>query len=253
MIKLFRNIRKNLLNEGKTTKYFKYAIGEIILVVIGILIALSINTWNENQKSEKEAQFQLSKLKDNLNSDKAQVKLAIAIDDNYIHNLIFCVKVLSGETESSKDEFMVHFQVMFNTNAFNPTRGTFESLISSGKIELINNQSLLDDLFSYYNTNSYVAWDSSMKDYTRTIFAPYLLNFDHVPNNIDTEEGSGFTQFDISKFSVASKAIDDYKNNLFIINALRMKIQLLEGQKLQYIELQKEIGTLIERLDNELK
>jgi len=46
MIKLFRNIRQNLLNEGKTTKYFKYAIGEIILVVIGILIALSINNWN---------------------------------------------------------------------------------------------------------------------------------------------------------------------------------------------------------------
>ncbi len=50
MIKLFRNIRKNLLNEGKTTKYFKYAIGEIVLVVIGILIALSINNWNENRK-----------------------------------------------------------------------------------------------------------------------------------------------------------------------------------------------------------
>lgn len=52
MIKLFRNIRKNLLQEGKTTKYFKYAIGEIVLVVIGILIALQINTWNENRKAK---------------------------------------------------------------------------------------------------------------------------------------------------------------------------------------------------------
>jgi len=50
MIKLFRNIRKNLLKEGKTSKYLKYAIGEIILVVIGILIALSINNWNESRK-----------------------------------------------------------------------------------------------------------------------------------------------------------------------------------------------------------
>lgn len=46
MIKFFRNIRKNLLNEGKTSKYFKYAIGEIVLVVLGILIALQINNWN---------------------------------------------------------------------------------------------------------------------------------------------------------------------------------------------------------------
>ncbi len=50
MIKLFRNIRHKLLNEGKTSKYLKYAIGEIVLVVIGILIALSINNNNEAKK-----------------------------------------------------------------------------------------------------------------------------------------------------------------------------------------------------------
>tara|TARA_Y100000588_G_scaffold390943_1_gene498104 strand:+ start:83 stop:820 length:738 start_codon:yes stop_codon:yes gene_type:complete len=50
MIKFFRKIRQNLLMENKTGKYFKYAVGEIILVVIGILIALSINNWNENRK-----------------------------------------------------------------------------------------------------------------------------------------------------------------------------------------------------------
>jgi hypothetical protein len=51
MIKLFKKIRQNLLLENKTSKYFKYAIGEIVLVVIGILIALQINNWNENKKS----------------------------------------------------------------------------------------------------------------------------------------------------------------------------------------------------------
>ena len=50
MIKLFRNFRKQLFNEGKTANYLKYAIGEIVLVVIGILIALSINNWNEQRK-----------------------------------------------------------------------------------------------------------------------------------------------------------------------------------------------------------
>jgi hypothetical protein len=53
MIKLFRKIRQNLLFEGKTGKYFKYAIGEIILVMIGILLALQVNNWNENRLKQK--------------------------------------------------------------------------------------------------------------------------------------------------------------------------------------------------------
>lgn len=51
MSKLFRNIRKNQITENKTGKYFKYAIGEITLVVIGILIALSINNNNESKEN----------------------------------------------------------------------------------------------------------------------------------------------------------------------------------------------------------
>ena len=51
MIKFFRKIRYNLMEQNKTGKYLKYAVGEIVLVVVGILIALQINTWNETKKS----------------------------------------------------------------------------------------------------------------------------------------------------------------------------------------------------------
>jgi hypothetical protein len=54
MIKFFIKIRLNLMETGKTGKYFKYAIGEIALVVIGILIALSINNWNENRLKQEQ-------------------------------------------------------------------------------------------------------------------------------------------------------------------------------------------------------
>ena len=54
MIKFFRQIRQNLIMENKTGKYLKYAIGEIVLVVIGILIALQINNWNENRKEKQQ-------------------------------------------------------------------------------------------------------------------------------------------------------------------------------------------------------
>ena len=54
MIKFFQKIRQNLLSEGKTKTYVKYAIGEIVLVIIGILIALQINNWNEDRKLQNE-------------------------------------------------------------------------------------------------------------------------------------------------------------------------------------------------------
>mgnify|MGYP000577589061 CR=1 FL=1 len=62
MIKFFRQIRQNLIMENKTGKYLKYAIGEIVLVVIGILIALEVNNWNENRKDSIEEKAILENL-----------------------------------------------------------------------------------------------------------------------------------------------------------------------------------------------
>ncbi len=240
------------MEKNKTGKYFKYAIGEIILVVIGILIALSINNWNENNKSEKETSFQLSKLRDNLNADKVQLKEDNSMTNFYISNLIYCVNVLSNEIDAPLDEFLDSFYQISNLISFNQTRGTFDGLISSGKIELINNQNLLDALFSYYNDTEYKGWDSALKDYSRNVIMPYLLDFDHIPNG-DLDEGIDYMQFDISKFEVPSKTLDDYKNDLFLINGLRFKIQNLEGQKAAYTELLKLIDSLINSIDIELK
>lgn len=69
MIKFFRNIRMSLLNEGKTSRYLKYAFGEIILVVIGILIALGISNWNESKKNRNLRLSYSTSLINNLNED----------------------------------------------------------------------------------------------------------------------------------------------------------------------------------------
>jgi uncharacterized membrane protein YraQ (UPF0718 family) len=77
MIKFFRKIRQNLLMENKTGKYFKYAIGEIVLVVIGILIALSINNWNEVRKNNTKEQQILTQLKDEYTTNLLQLEQKI--------------------------------------------------------------------------------------------------------------------------------------------------------------------------------
>jgi hypothetical protein len=73
MIKFFRHIRKSLIEENKMGKYFKYAIGEILLVVIGILIALQINNWNEERKLQNEINTYLTQKLENLKEDKQRL------------------------------------------------------------------------------------------------------------------------------------------------------------------------------------
>lgn len=77
MIKFFRKIRQNLLMENKTSRYFKYAIGEIILVVIGILIALQINNWYENRKTKVEAEIFVAKIINDLAIDTLNINKLI--------------------------------------------------------------------------------------------------------------------------------------------------------------------------------
>ena len=77
MIKFFRRIRYNLMEQNKTSKYFKYAIGEIVLVVIGILIALQINNWSEKNKLRTTETKILNELKIALERDLLNIKINI--------------------------------------------------------------------------------------------------------------------------------------------------------------------------------
>jgi hypothetical protein len=74
MIKFFRNIRQNRLNEVKTFKYLKYAIGEVLLVLIGILIAIQINNWNENKKANANTLSYMDQMIDDLSKDSLMLK-----------------------------------------------------------------------------------------------------------------------------------------------------------------------------------
>jgi len=90
MIKFFRKTRQNLINEGKTAKYVKYAIGEIILVVIGIMIALSLNNWNTDNANKKIVYKNSKTLIQNLEKDSVYIEekiLKIQAQEDELFNL----------------------------------------------------------------------------------------------------------------------------------------------------------------------
>jgi hypothetical protein len=81
MISLFRKIRQKLLQQNRVTRYLVYALGEIVLVVIGILIALSINTWNENRKDRAMEANYLKGISENLEGNISELEALILDED----------------------------------------------------------------------------------------------------------------------------------------------------------------------------
>ena len=149
MIKLFRNIRKKLLNENKTQRYFKYAIGEIILVVIGILIALQINTWNENRKAENEEVKILKALKADLKVSKNRLNETMLMQQKVLAYSAILINIHEKQDEKEFEYFDKNLDSLsdligYGTSWYRaePITGAYNALISAGKIDLIHNENL---------------------------------------------------------------------------------------------------------------
>lgn len=130
------------MKQNKTSKYFKYAIGEIFLVVIGILIALQINNWNENQKKNQIKQSYIENLRNDLIKDKAQLK--IRLDKNYaqlkgIDSIVAFMNKPSSDVAIIFNYIRAHSTYGGLRVSNNYNDNTFNILISSGNIDLFTN------------------------------------------------------------------------------------------------------------------
>lgn len=142
MIKFFRRIRFDLMEKNKTRKYLKYAIGEIGLVVIGILIALQINTWNELRKERQSEIKYFQSLKLDLATDL--VNLDFIMEDRQ-KKASSAVQLLSLEPPKSVAQLKVFDSLLgnvFGWTSFTPRTNTLDELISSGSLNKIKNDSV---------------------------------------------------------------------------------------------------------------
>ncbi|HAT67786.1 MAG TPA: hypothetical protein DCS66_24835 [Flavobacteriaceae bacterium] len=178
MIKFFRKIRQKLLSENKFSKYFIYAVGEIVLVVIGILIALQINNWNEQRK---ERAVEVNFLK-NLRAD-----LVSEIDNNTLFaNYRFqkakassdLINGAEPQTMEDLERYTDTYERVFIWNTFVPNNNTYKELLSSGNLSFIKNDSIKNRLLELDKT--YVAIASG-ENHMRREYETYLYD-PHVEN-----------------------------------------------------------------------
>ncbi len=150
MIKFFRKIRQQLLTENKFSKYLLYAIGEIILVVIGILIALQINNWNQNRKMQFQEQDILNGLEIEFKINRDRLARVMQTSKQSIENanklMTYFNQDISEIQEVKFDSLLYNFQ---NVWTFNPRKGLLNSVIASGQINLITNVELKNQLASF--------------------------------------------------------------------------------------------------------
>jgi Family of unknown function (DUF6090) len=152
MIKFFRNTRQNMINENKTGKYLKYAIGEIVLVVIGILIALQINNWNEQQKNSKlEAEYYCRLLED-VQQDKEQISALLRKSQERLKASNQAVRLLLKENPNKVEvgqQLALSIKSIYTD--FKPNNSAFEDLKSGANLNIIKDKYIIKALNTYFN------------------------------------------------------------------------------------------------------
>ena len=148
MINFFRKIRKQLADDNKPLKYARYAIGEIVLVVIGILIALSINNWNVNHKSKAKELKILQNIKVSLETDYNYLKWSNETYEVARKSMDYLI-IDMEEDLPYKDSLNYHFSNITLDWGFKVDFTMYEELKSSGTA-IISSESLRSNIISYY-------------------------------------------------------------------------------------------------------
>lgn len=255
MIKFFRKIRQNLIMENKTSKYFKYAIGEIVLVVIGILIALQINNWNENEKTHRNQQNNLQLIKvemtNNLRAiikEKAQLVKTINSGRDLI-NIINAQTDLKNVEEHELSVLIAgivkeDIQVLLEN-------GAMKQLIASDGLKNIENDSIRTILASWDSKSSFVGLQEQ-----------HIVNYQDIIQRYINENGNMKTVLDdmgmsqkleLKKTSIIESNMHLLKDREFENTILLLIVQGRALHKSAYPVFENDIRSVIYLINQELE
>lgn len=175
MIKFFRHIRQNIIKENNVTKYILYAIGEIVLVVIGILIALQINNNSEYSKERKVEIKLLSNLSREIHLDIKQIEGNTVESKVRLKRLDSLLQQLKHPEKIEKTSFLTSTYDFIFDNYFKANSGIFDEALSSGKMSFIQNENLRQAIFNYYRIVKDSYTDSTTRQITDEVITPLFV------------------------------------------------------------------------------
>jgi hypothetical protein len=232
MIRFFRKLRQNLLSEGKTGKYVKYAIGEIVLVVIGILIALQINTWNTHRIERSKEDSYMVNLKRDLNNQMQMIERNLS-GEEFIYNSLTKAKsnfVKHKKFRAVKEDFVL-IASMNDRYTFTITSPTYTELLSTGNLDLITDKTFKTQMVKYYEdlelTSQVIQNNNNHKD---NVVNPIALSILEIiggsePDSVYKGLTSTFDNYETPAevMTIVQTTIAKPENQLILLNMIRFR------------------------------
>ena len=156
MLKVFRNIRRQLFIEKRFSKYLIYAIGEIVLVVLGILIALQINNWNANNVKKQEEKRSYTNIRQQIVDDKIDLQKEKKINNYFSLAYQYANKIILAQDRSKTDSLVLITMGLSQYSDFNRNSNIYETLVNSGDLKLLKNADITSSIQQLETTYIYV-------------------------------------------------------------------------------------------------
>ena len=254
MIKFFRKIRQKLLQEKRFSSYVTYAVGEVLLVVIGILLALQFNNWNNKQMNVKKEIWYL----DNIANDMFNQKSGLEDLKKYYTKTLNVAGELLLDFKKQKgyhklDSLSYRLNELMISYSYPNIDNTYRELLSSGQVSLIKNNDLISDIIDFY---LYTAEIETMFNVNQSqVFYgevySVLNKFAQVDlSEIVDDDNLVFEDEEIKKY--LNSELKKTKNKHELTNAIRNKIVILSDYMATLDESIGEVNKMIKAIDKEI-
>ncbi|MEN2280894.1 DUF6090 family protein [Algoriphagus sp. SE2] len=247
MIKFFRKIRQKLLSEGNTGKYLKYAVGEILLVMVGILLALQMNNWNEERKNYEGETIALMELRNEFERNYNSLLGVLDQKKKAQEGLYNYLSLLSDDSKTTSQKAKIERGPVAIVS-WDSGNAVLNSLLSTGNIEYIKNDSLK---YLLHDWNREIdSFDEHAIIYKDIVYE--LLNYEKVKLPIRmVKEGkwnyTNHSNLEIQEFREA--IVDDFRYHNLLINCVNgLDIQIRVGD-----DFKEKFGQIINLLDTEIQ
>lgn len=233
MINFFRKTRKQLFSENKFTKYLFYAIGEIILVVIGILIALQINNWNNRRIEKEEEKKYYRNIKRQVEDDRKELTDVKAFNNYFSATYKHANKIIRAQDFTKSDSLALIAMGLSQYSDFNSSGNIYETLVNSGNIKLLKNDEItsliqqLETTYIYANKLETIHWEIIINELSPTL--------------------RGVVNYDAFKAVKPEKLYEVEMQNIFVES-----IYLTSAKDSVYSKALREIDTIIKLINTEL-